>query len=151
MSGGYFDYKNYIIGEIASAIEERLRKGGKPIPFDVLDNWDKRDWEREHETERKYIECTKENYEKDPNTYRPVGEEEQTILKYKASHVVMTMADIIAHRVDYYESNDDGEDDFNRRLDKDINKAETYISNEDLKEIFDTIIEKVKNNEKAQS
>lgn len=146
MSGGYFDYKNYIIGEIASTIEERLRKGGKPIPFDVLDSWDERDWEREHETEKKHIRCTKENYEKDPNIYKLIGKEEQTILKYKASHAIMTLADIIAHRIDYYESGDDGEDDFNERLYEDISKAETYISNENLKEIFNIIIDKIKEN-----
>lgn len=144
MSGGQFDYKDYIIGEIADFIEDRVLKGGTPRPFDTLDSWDIREWEREHESERKYIRCTKEAYEKDPFMYSKVGENEQTILKYKAAHVIMTLASIFAHRIDWYESCDDGEDSFNKRLEKDLSEAKTYVSSEELEEMLDMIIEKIK-------
>ena len=103
MSGGYFDYGQYHINDIADNIEEVLDKQGKEMPKDEL-------------------YCSEEYYEKYPEEqfYTIYPKEVQERMREAVRQ--LRIAAIYAQRVDWLLSGDDGEDSFLKRLESDLDE-----------------------------
>lgn len=106
MSGGYFDYNQYRIGDIADSIECELNRQGKEKPKDEL-----------------YAD--KEYYEKYPDekyysTYPEIVQE-----KMREAIKQLKIAAVYAQRVDWFLSGDDGEETFLKRLQEELNQLKS--------------------------
>jgi hypothetical protein len=93
MSGGYFDYNQYKIYQIAEELEDVILKNGK-----------KREHRESWETENYY-------------EYPP-----EVIEVFKEGLFILKAAHIYAHRIDWLLSGDDGEESFLERLESDLSK-----------------------------
>jgi hypothetical protein len=102
MSGGYFEYKQYTIDEIADSIERKLNKQGKEKPKDEL--YMDKDYYEKYPKEKYYC------------TYPDVVQE-----KMREAVKQLRIAAIYAQRVDWYLSGDDGDESFIERLYEDLN------------------------------
>lgn len=102
MSGGFFDYKQWHIGNIADNIEQKVITSGKPIPEN---RWDY--WERQH---------YKEHPEEAVNYAYP----ESTLRLMEEAVYALRAAAIYAQRVDYLLTGDDGEESFEERLQNEL-------------------------------
>jgi hypothetical protein len=102
MSGGTFDYKQYVISEIANSIEYELEIQGKPKPKEDL--YMQTDFYEKYPEEKYFHTHSKEIQE-----------------KLREGIKILRMAAIYAHRIDYYLAGDDGEDSFLKRLKSDLN------------------------------
>jgi hypothetical protein len=91
MSGGYFDYTQYIIDGIAERLE-----------IVILNNGKKRE-QRESWEDENYYE------------YPP-----EVIAKFKEGLELLKKAHIYAHRIDWIISGDDNEESFLERLESDL-------------------------------
>lgn len=119
MSGGHFDYKDYIIGEIAETVEQEIRNNRKPYKWDELDYW-----ERNQYSKREY-----EALETKPlHSDWPSG----VIDRMKDAVKVLRLAAIYAHRLDWLLSGDDGEESFAHRLDKELAELERKEAEDDV-------------------
>ena len=105
MSGGFFDYKQYEIDNIADNIERELNKQGKLKPKDEL--------YRDNEYYLKYPED--KFYFTHPEI---VQEKMREAIKY------LKIAGVYAHRIDWYLSGDDGDESFIKRLKEDLDKLD---------------------------
>lgn len=94
MSGGYFDYNQYRINDIADRIERELNRQGKEKPKDEL-----------------YFDDEKYYY-----TYPEIVQE-----KMREAVKQLKIAAVYAQRVDWLLSGDDGEESFIKRLSDDLN------------------------------
>ena len=104
MSGGFFEYKQYHIEEIADSIQSELDKQGKEIPEE--DRWHSEQWCEDHPEDRFY------------GTYSEETQKEfQTAIKH------LKMAAIYAQRIDWFMSGDDGEENFHKRLKEELNEC----------------------------
>jgi len=92
MSGGRFDYDQYKIGYISEQIEKEIENNGKP-------------------KERKDFTWEDDNYPE----YKP-----ETIERFKEAVRYLKLAQIYAHRVDWFLSGDDGEESFHKRLNEEL-------------------------------
>lgn len=104
MSGGRFDYRNYILEEMAEVIEDEIKNNNKP-PFEEDTPWI---WEKE---------ANKEFISNGSTRYTP-----ETIEVFKQAINAFKLAYIYAHRIDYFLSGDDGEEEFHKRLADNIKK-----------------------------
>lgn len=98
MSGGYFDYNQHIIEQIADSVEQLIRDNGKEIEYPaeyILGHWD-----------------SKYHYEYPP----------EVIEKFKEGLDILRKAAIYAQRIDWLVSGDDAEETFLERLKEDLNK-----------------------------
>ena len=102
MSGGHFDHQQYHIGEIADSIQSELDRMGEKIP--------RRD--RNH---------GEEWYEKYPEDLLYPTYSEKTIEEFKNAIHHLRIARIYAQRIDYFLSGDDGEENFHKRLNEELN------------------------------
>lgn len=102
MSGGHFDYQQWRFNDIADSIEQEVFKSGKPIPENRWDHWD-----------RQYY---KEHPEEAVNYAYP----EPVLRRFEEAVYALKRAAIYAQRVDYLLSGDDGEESFERRLQKEL-------------------------------
>lgn len=93
MSGGFFEYNQYKIYQIAEDLETVILNNGK---------------KREH----------KEPWEDD--YHRKYSDE--VIAKFKEGLELLKKAHIYAHRIDWLLSDDDGEQSFLERLESDLSK-----------------------------
>lgn len=112
MSGGHFDYDQYKIGYMADSIEKEIRLNGKKKERDEFQSWEDEEYiKRWPETEyhRKY--------------------EERTIKRFKEAIRYLRMAEIYAHRVDWFLSGDDGEESFHRRLEEELKRYSDNLEN----------------------
>jgi hypothetical protein len=109
MSGGAFNYDQYKIGYIADEIEQAIKLSGKEKTKRELDeeNWRDPDW-----------------YEKYPEDKFHYKYQDEVMDALKEAVRVLRIAQIYAHRVDWYFSGDDGEESFIERLKEDLNKLE---------------------------
>jgi hypothetical protein len=105
MSGGYFDYKQYAIDNIADDIEN-LVKAWEERPITPVDPNDPGEYT--------YKEAYVQSFE------------EQTINEFRAAVVQLRLAAVYAGRVDYLLSGDDSEKSFHKRLKEDIKYQETF-------------------------
>lgn len=138
MSGGTFDYKQYCLDEIAEKIEQEIIDNGSAIPFDLLESWDKREWSADHND----ANCTEENYNKDPMHMYEYTED--IIKEFKVAHVLLKLAALYAQRIDWLLSGDDGEDSFRGRLEREIEKTDTYLTGTECKDIIERIKKMIK-------
>ena len=102
MSGGKFGYQDYNIRIIADHIEEEVIMSGKPIP---KQNWD---YSMIHH----------------PETAVNPSYEESTLLRMAEAVYALKKAEIYAHRVDYLLSGDDGEENFETRLKRELKELD---------------------------
>ena len=96
MSGGYFNYNQHFINDIADEIEEEIgrnKTGWSWVPIS--------DWRDKYNKQR----------------YKP-----ETIKEFKKAVKVLRKAYIYAHRIDWFLSGDDGEETFHERLKEDLEK-----------------------------
>jgi len=92
MSGGRFDYDQYKIGYIAEAIQKEIDNNGKKK--------DKKEFSWEDDFYQTY--------------------ENKTIQRFNEAVKFLKLAQIYAHRVDWFLSSDDGEDSFHKRLNEEL-------------------------------
>lgn len=93
MSGGYFEYNQYKIYQIAEDLETVILNNGKKRE-------NKEPWEDDYE--REYSD--------------------EVIAKFKEGLEILKKAYIYAHRIDWLLSDDDGEQSFLQRLESDLSK-----------------------------
>ena len=93
MSGGFFDYNQYKIHQMAEELEDVILKNGKKREH-------RESWENEY------------HYEYSP----------EVIAKFKEGLELLKKAHIYAHRIDWLLSDDDGEESFLKRLESDLSK-----------------------------
>lgn len=107
MSGGRYNYDQYKIGYIADAIEQEIRKSGKPKTTKELksENWHDNDW-----------------YKKYPEELYHYKYPDEVIAKFKDAVNILRIAEVYAQRIDWLLSGDDGEESFLERLDEDLRK-----------------------------
>ena len=108
MSGGYFDYDQYRINDIANSIERKLNRQGKEKPKDELYG------------DEEYFERYPD--EKYYDTYPKIVQE-----KMREAVKQLKIAAGYAQRVDWFLSGDDGEESFIERLAEDLKALETQI------------------------
>jgi len=106
MSGGAFDYKQYSIGQIADDIQQEIEKSGRAKT------------KKELEQEFYYGED-----EPDKHHYRYPDE---VMEKFIEAVRLLRQAEVYAHRIDWLLSGDDGEEQFLRRLNQDLNDKERF-------------------------
>lgn len=102
MSGGRFDYKQWHIDNIADGIEQEVITSGKPIP---KQKWNYYEWQEFEETHKYPM-----------NHAYP----ESVLRRMEEAVYALKRAAIYAQRVDYLLSGDDGEESFERRLQKEL-------------------------------
>ena len=107
MSGGAFEYNQYKIGYIADEIEQSIINSGREKTKQELKNegWRDSDW-----------------YEKYPEDKFHYKYPDEVIEELKNAVKALRIAQIYAHRVDWYMSGDDGEESFIERLKEDLDK-----------------------------
>jgi len=101
MSGGYFDYKQFHIDEIADSIESVLNKQGKPKEIEDLYGGEEYLMQHPEET-----------------IYQVYPQEVQD--KMKDGLKALKLASIYTQRIDLFLSGDDGVDRFLEKLSEDI-------------------------------
>ena len=97
MSGGYFDYKEWNIDQIANDVEAYINK---------CDRKEKKDWGYEDESGK----CIPYVYE----------ESEEVLNEFRKGLKILRQAFVYAQRIDYLLSRDDGEESFLKKLKKDL-------------------------------
>lgn len=109
MSGGRFDYRDFAFNDIADQIEHEIKINGKPKTTEELkeESWRDVEW------------YTK--YPEDLNHYKYSDE---VINEFAEAVVILRMASIYTHRIDYLLSGDDGEETFLKRLYDELEKVD---------------------------
>jgi hypothetical protein len=108
MSGGHFDYDQYKIGYIADSIEKLVQKNGVKKTREELkdEGWRNPEW-----------------YEKYPEDLYHHRYPDHVIEKFKEGVRILREAQVYAHRIDWFISGDDGEENFMTRLKDDLEMA----------------------------
>jgi hypothetical protein len=102
MSGGFFDYKQWHIDNIADQIEQEVIMSGKPIPRSKWDYHERMEYEETH---------------KQPMNY---AYPESVLRRMEEAVYALRRAAIYAQRTDYLLCSDDGEESFEERLKKEL-------------------------------
>ena len=102
MSGGFFDYKQWHIDNIADQIEQEVIMSGKPIPKSRWDYFEREEYNETH---------------KQPMNY---AFPEKVLRRMEEAIYALRRAAIYAQRTDYLISGDDGEECFMERLKKEL-------------------------------
>lgn len=110
MSGGYFDYNQWRITEIADNLENYIY--GYSLDEEEIKGYIKDRWLEDEEKE--YI---KKNKRTMPNRYEFSKE---TIKEFKQGLSILRKAYIYAQRIDWLLSGDDGEESFHKRLKEEL-------------------------------
>ena len=108
MSGGRFDYDQYRIDHIADEIESVILKNKVEKDKKDLYRWDYDENGNVYEDSRYY-------YSYDDNT----------IARFKEAVIELRKAAIYAQRIDLLLSNDDGEREFHKRLEEELEQLKT--------------------------
>lgn len=118
MSGGSLcNYDQYKIGYIADEIEQLIIKNGKPKRKEDRYSWD--------EEGILYSD------------YSP-----KEIQKFQEALLVLRIAEVYAHRVDWLVSGDDGENSFHQRLENDLKEVKAKYTQEYFDKLIAMPIEK---------
>lgn len=96
MSGGHFNYNQHFINDIADEIEDEIRNNKK-----------KGDWISDERWEEK----GKQQFS------------DETIKEFKKAVKILRKAYVYAHRIDWFLSGDDGEENFHKRLKEELKKC----------------------------
>lgn len=126
MSGVKWNGNYLCLQEMSDDIEETILKNNKKIPFENLSVESLTDAQLDYLRSDGGSHCKKENYEKASIYYS--RHTSDTIRNYGLALYFTRLAEIYLHRIDWFESGDDGESDFNSRLKDDL---------KELKENFD--------------
>lgn len=110
MSGGHFDYKQYVIRDMADSIEEYLM--GRDLEPDDVESI-----LRDHWTDQEEKDYVKKHHRTVPN-YMEYNKE--TIKEIKKGMDLLRKAYVYAQRIDWLRSCDDGEESFHKRLKEDL-------------------------------
>jgi len=110
MSGGFFSYNQYRIGEIVEQIQETIDKNGLKLDEDLI-----------KENQKWY---GKDYYERFPQDLYHYKYSDEVIEKFKEAVDILKKAEIYAQRIDWLLSGDDGEESFFRRLEEDLKQIE---------------------------
>ena len=110
MSGGYYEYAQYHINDIANAIEEYIN--GYSLDEEDINDYIKSRWLEDKEKE--YI---RKNKHTKPN---PFDYNKETIKELKKGLAILRKAYIYAQRIDWLLSGDDGEESFQKRLKEEL-------------------------------
>ena len=110
MSGGYYEYAQYHINDIANAIEEYIN--GYSLDKEDINDYIKSRWLEDKEKE--YI---RKNKHTKPN---PFDYNKETIKELKKGLAILRKAYIYAQRIDWLLSGDDGEESFHKRLKEEL-------------------------------
>lgn len=103
MSGGYFEYNQYRIDEIADTLERIIRgAAGIESPSDDYSGESSNSWAKNF-----LAECSPE-----------------TLQEFKTGLLTLKRAAVYAQRIDWLLSGDDGEESFHRRLEEDLKQIE---------------------------
>lgn len=102
MSGGYFNYNQYLIDDIADSIERKLNRQGQEKTKDEL--YGDKEYFEKYPDEKFYY------------TYPEIVQE-----KMREAVRQLKIAAVYAQRVDWFLSGDDGEESFIERLAEDLN------------------------------
>lgn len=107
MSGGYFNYNQYLITEIIESIEEVIERSGRKKTKKELqeDGYMDADW-----------------YDMHPEELYHYKYPDEIILKFMEGISLLKKAQIFAQRIDWLLSCDDSEECFLKRLKEDLGK-----------------------------
>ena len=115
MSGGYYEYAQYHINDIANAIEEYIN--GYSLDEEDINDYIKSRWLEDKEKE--YI---RKNKHTKPN---PFDYNKETIKELKKGLAILRKAYIYAQRIDWLLSGDDGEESFHERLKEELDNLKS--------------------------
>lgn len=101
MSGGYFDYRDGAIDDVARSIDRLVKIYNDSTPVTENSSW----------TEKFVSSLTPE-----------------TIQEFKNAVKLLRVASLYAHRIDYLMEGDDGEETFHKRLKKDLQMLEEDLA-----------------------
>ena len=109
MSGGYFDYKEWHIEQIADDVEKLIERNGREKTREELkdEHWHGDDW-----------------YEKYPEDLQYYKYPDEVIEKFKEGIAILRQAAVYAQRIDWLLSGDDGEESFLKRLKEELGQLE---------------------------
>lgn len=102
MSGGYFNYEQYKINDIADSIERLIQANNIP----ALAGYDEEFWGKEA------LEDFRHHHRYSP----------ETIVRFQEAVDILRKGAVYAQRIDWLISADDGEDSFHERLIEELNK-----------------------------
>jgi len=103
MGGGHFDYDQYRITTIADSIQSELDKQGTLIPKE--DRWHDDDWYKKYPDDKYYSTLSEETQKEFQNAIKQ-----------------LKIAAVYAQRIDWFLSGDDGEENFHKRLNEELDK-----------------------------
>jgi len=106
MSGGHFDYKQYVFREFADEVERELAKQGRDKDIESL--WGSDDYYKAYPQDLQYP------------TYS-----EDIQKRFREAIAIFKIAEIYATRIDWFLSGDDGEETFMERLLEDLKDVKT--------------------------
>ena len=106
MSGGHFEYKQYLFREFADTVERELNKQGKDKDKEVL--WGSDDYYKAYPQDLKYPTYSV-NIQK----------------RFREAIAIFKIAEIYATRIDWLLSGDDGEETFIERLLQELKDVKT--------------------------
>ena len=120
MSGGALDYLSFysVIGDL----KDIVKKNRVPIPFNVLDEYQKMDWAYDHKGDNQ-LSFTEAEYNKAPILYHNYPDE--TIQNIKKGIKVFEIAQAYHKTIDYLLSGDIEDEDFQEFLDNELSNQET--------------------------
>jgi hypothetical protein len=106
MSGGFFDYQQHKIFEIAESVQSVIDKNYVLLTdIELAENF-----------------ITKESIEYCPDCAYHYAYPPEVIEKFKEGVELLRKAYVYAHRIDWLLSGDDGEESFLKRLNEELNK-----------------------------
>lgn len=120
MSGGHFNYQQYVLREIAEEIKDYME--GHPLydeDVEVYDMENRNGWLDKNEYE--YIVKNRHTM---PNRRQFKAD---TLEEFKKAYRLLRTAEIFAQRIDWLMSDDDDENDFHKRLDEDMEALEREL------------------------
>lgn len=100
MSGGTFNYKQYVLDEIICTIENAIEENGKPIPYEQLDYFDRQT-------------LSKKEYEANPRLRHEYSQE--VLNRFRHGLEIVKSAAVFIDNLDYFMACDIGEETFLRR------------------------------------
>lgn len=109
MSGGYFDYAQHRIQDVVDKLEEYL--DGREVSKEDIKYLEREGLEPD---ELAYLKKHKRTM---PNRY---GFRDEVVEKFRTGLKILKEAAIYAERIDYLLEDDDGEDEFLSRLNKEL-------------------------------
>ena len=120
MSGGRFEYREYVINDIAGYVKHEISKSGQPKS------------EREIKESKRWM--GDDHYEKYPEELNHYQYPDEVINEFKKGYEILRKAAIYAKRIDYLLSGDDGDESFIQRLTNEMKNLDEELSKENFDE-----------------